>query len=180
MSNPQPITFILDDQELDFINTMATEIHGCPVRNRGRTFEQVYASVKAGVILEFALERQGGRKNDLPFDVVNRESYSWDVIWNGLKTEVKRKSFLSNDRTKYYSWDDPSYVKTFLKNTDIVEQFIVGDYKQLDENTYSVEWMLMTEVGNNFKNYIKKSMYNAGQLYYNHKQDPNCKYLLGV
>ena len=180
MSNPQPITFKLNDEELDFIHTMAVEIHGCPVRSRGRAWEHVYRSTLAGVILEFALERQGATKNPLPFDVVNRESYAYDVVWNGKKTEVKRKRFLSNDKTQWYSWNDPSYVKTLLKNTDIVEQLIVGDFAEVDEDTFSVEWMLMTDVGNDFRNYIKKSMYNLGQMYYNHKQDPNCNYLMGV
>lgn len=174
---PQSMTLMLDEQELDFIQTMATEIHECPVRNRGRTFQQVYNATKAGVILEFALERQGASKNSLPFDVVNRESYAWDIIWNGKKTEVKRKPFLNNDSTKYYSWDNPSYVKTFLNNLDIVEQLIVGDYKEVDENTYDVQWMLVTDVDKNFRKYIKESMYNKGQMYYNHYLDKNCKYL---
>ena len=174
---PANTTFILDSDHLSFIETMAKEIHACKVRSRGRSYEQVYAATKAGVILEFALEVQGARKNPLPFDVVNRESYSWDVEWNGLKTEVKRKAFLNDDRTKYYSWDKPEYVKTFLRNLDIAQQLIVGDYKQIGENTYNVEWMLMTKAGEGFKKYIKKSLYNEGQMYYNHHIDPNCTYL---
>lgn len=177
MKTPSKMTFTLDKYELDHIDQMATEIHNCPVRNRGRTFEQVYKSTRAGVILEFALERQGASKNQLPFDSANRESYAYDVLWNGLKTEVKRKRFLNDDRTMYYSWDDPSYVKTFLRNTDLVDQLIVGDFKEVSENTYEVDWMLSSKIGKNFKQYIKKSMYNQGQMYYNHKQDPNCTYL---
>ena len=176
---PESITFALNDDELQFIETMATEMFECPVRRRNRSYEQVYASTKAGVILEFALVRQGAIKNPLAFDVKNRESYAYDVVWNGLKTEVKRKRFLSNDTTKYYSWNKPEYVRTFLNNTDIVEQLIVGDYKKIDDNQYHVEWMLMTLVENNFKQYIKKSVYNQGQMYYNHYHDRNCEYLLG-
>lgn len=173
----QRIVFKLSDYELDMIEKMAREIHACPVRNRGRTYSVVERSVKNGSILEFALERQGAFKNNLPFDVTNRESYAWDVIWEGKKTEVKRKNFLSNDSTKYYSWDNPSYVQTFLNNLDIVEQLIVGDYKEIEKDTFVVEWMLMTDVGQDFKRYIKKSMYNKGQMYYNHLQDKSCKYL---
>jgi len=176
---PEPITFKLSESELSFIETMASEIYNCPVRSRGRSYEQVYAATKAGVILEFALERQGAEKNPLEFDVKNRESYAYDVKWNNLRTEVKRKRFLSNDKTKYFSWNRPEYVKTFLRNTDIVEQLIVGDYEEVSNNKYSVSWMLMTSVTENFKNYVKKSMYNQGQLYYNHTMDRNCEYLLG-
>lgn len=174
------ITFQLDQTELDYIETMATEIHECPVRNRGRSFEQVYQSTKSGCILEFALERLGASKNNLPFDVANRESYAWDVLLDGKKTEVKRKRFLHNDSTKYFSWDNPSYVKTFLRNLDLVEQLVVGDYKEIDENRYSVEWMLKTDIDENFYQYVKKSMYNVGQMYYNHTYDPKCQYLMGV
>lgn len=176
---PEPITFELSHDEIEFINEMATEIYNCPVRSRGRSKDQVQNAVKAGVILEFALERQGAIKNPTQFDVKNRDSYVWDVIWNSLKTEVKRKRFLSNDNTKYYSWNKPEYVKTFLKNTDIVEQLIVGDYVELSDNKYKVEWMLVTRIGNNFKSYLKKSLYNSGQMYYNHNMDNNCQYLLG-
>jgi len=175
---PKPITLTLTQKELDFIETMAIDIHSCRTRSRGRSYEQVYLATKAGVILEFALERQGAKKNPRPWRVSDRESYAWDVLWNNKKTEVKRKRFLTDDRTSWYSWNDPSYVKTFLKNTDLVQQLIIGDYREIEEDTYEVKWMLMTDVGRDFRNYIKKSMYNLGQMYYNHKQDPNCNYLM--
>ena len=175
---PKPITFKLTQEELQFIENMAIDIHACPTRSRGRTYDEVYSSTKAGVILEFALERQGAKKNPRPWRPSDRESYAWDVIWNNKKTEVKRKRFLSDDRTMWYSWDKPEYVKTFLKNLDIVNQLIVGDYRMIEEDVYEVKWMLMTDVNRDFKNYIKKSMYNLGQMYYNHKQDPNCNYLM--
>lgn len=176
---PETITFSLDEDELRYIGEMATDMFNCQIRRRNRTYEQVYASTKAGKILEFALVRQGAQHNPLEFDVKNRESYAYDVVWNSLRTEVKRKRFLSNDTTKYYSWNKPEYVKTFLKNTDIVEQLIVGDYIELSDNLYKVEWMLVTRIGNNFKSYLKKSLYNSGQMYYNHNMDNNCQYLLG-
>jgi len=177
MNKLYTLTFPLNDKELDFIETMSKEIYACPVRSRGRDFATIKKSVKNGIILEFALERLGAQKNPATFDVTNRESYAWDKLWNGKKTEIKRKKFLHNDSTAYYSWDKPEYVKTFLNNLDIVEQLIVGDYIELEENYYRVEWMLETKVDRNFKKYIHKSMYNKGQLYYNHKQDPNCNYL---
>lgn len=175
---PHPITFSLSQLETDFIYIMAEDIYNCPIRSRGRSATQILNAVKAGVILEFALERQGATKNPAPFDKANRDSYAWDVEWNGLKTEVKRKNFLTKDKTRYYSWSNPEYVQTFLRNIDIVEQLIVGDYVEVAKNTYTVEWMLMSRVGKNFKKYIKESMYNRGQLYYNHLQDPNCNYLM--
>jgi len=174
------ITFKMSDEELDFIETMAKDIHACPKRNRNRGYAQVYNSVKAGVILELALKRQGATKNPSKFDEKDRSTYAWDVMWNGKRTEVKRMKFLSKPDVRWYSWDKPENVSTFLKNIDYVEQLIVGDYETINnvDNTYSVSWMLITKVEKDFKKFIKKSMYNEGQMYYNHKSDKNCTYLI--
>lgn len=160
------------------IEEMATEMFNCPVRRRGRSYEQVHAATLSGKILEYALEDQGGILNPKPFNVGDRDSYCWDVLFDGLRTEVKRMRFMNNSDTKFYSWYNQNNVKTFLKNTDIVEQFIVGDYLRVSDWKFKVEWMFKTKVNNNFKNYIKKSMYNEGQMYYAHRQDPNCEYYL--
>lgn len=177
MNELHTITFELNEKELAFIDEMSKEIFECSVRSRGRSLEQVASSVRNGVILEFALQRLGAQKNPAEFDVTDRDTYAWDVLWNGKKTEVKRKKFLHNDTTKYYSWDRPEYVKTFLNNLDLVEQLIVGDFIELENNYYRVEWMLETAVDKNFRKYINKSMYNQGQMYYNHFQDTSCNYL---
>lgn len=177
IKTPQPITYSMTDEEIEYLSKQALEISQCPVRSRGRTYEECFSASRAGAILEFALVHQGATKNPKEFDPSDRDSYAWDVIWDNGQTEVKRKNFLSNDNTKWYSYDDPVYVKTFLKNLDIVEHFIVGDYKVLEPNVFAVEWMLVTKVGKYFKNYMQKSLYNSGQMYYNHYRDVNCQYL---
>jgi hypothetical protein len=177
IKTPQPITYSMTDEEIEYLSKQALEISQCPVRSRGRTYEECFSASRAGAILEFALVHQGATKNPKEFDPLDRDSYAWDVIWDNGQTEVKRKNFLSNDNTKWYSYDDPVYVKTFLKNLDIVEHFIVGDYKVLEPNVFAVEWMLVTKVGKYFKNYMQKSLYNSGQMYYNHYNDKNCQYL---
>ena len=177
IKTPQPITYSMTDEEIEYLSKQALEISQCPVRSRGRTYEECFSASRAGAILEFALVHQGATKNPKEFDPLDRDSYAWDVIWDNGQTEVKRKNFLSNDNTKWYSSDVPVYVKTFLKNLDIVEHFIVGDYKVLEPNVFAVEWMLVTKVGKYFKNYMQKSLYNSGQMYYNHYNDKNCQYL---
>ena len=177
IKTPQPITYSMTDEEIEYLSKQALEISQCPVRSRGRTYEECFSASRAGAILEFALVHQGATKNPKEFDPSDRDSYAWDVIWDAGQTEVKRKNFLSNDSTKWYSYNDPVYVKTFLKNLDIVDHFIVGDYKVLEPNVFAVEWMLITKVGKDFKNYMQKSLYNAGQMYYNHYNDRNCQYL---
>lgn len=177
---PRPITFSMTDEEIEKIKKQAQEINRCPVRSRGRSYERCFAASLAGSILEIALVRQGGIKNPKAFNVNDPDSYAWDVTWQDGRAEIKRKKFLSDDRTKWYSYTDPNHVKTFLKNVHLVDYFIVGDYKILEENLYEVHWMLITKVGANFKNYMQESMYNRGQMYYNHTRDMNCVHLLGV
>ena len=173
---PRNVTYSMTEEEIEYLNKQAFEISQCPVRSRGRGYEQCLNATRSGAILEFALVHQGAIKNPKEFDPSDRDSYAWDVMWDAGQTEVKRKNFLSNDNTKWYSYNDPAYVKTFLKNLDIVEHFIVGDYKILEPNVFQVQWMLITKVGTNFRNYMQKSLYNSGQMYYNHYNDKNCQY----
>jgi hypothetical protein len=179
---PKPITYSLKEDEMDAIIEMANDIYKCPKRRRGRAAEVVFESCKAGKILEFALERQGAILNSKKFNLSDLDSYVWDVLWDKKKTEVKRKRFIESNgydqKTKYYSWKNPNHVKTFLSNTREVEQLIVGDYACVGKNLYYVKWMLITNVDENFCNYIRKSVYNQGQMIYNHKYDPNCNYLM--
>ena len=174
---PRNVTYSMTEEEIEYLNKQAFEISQCPVRSRGRGYAQCLNATRSGAILEFALVHQGAIKNPKEFDPSDRDSYAWDVMWDAGQTEVKRKNFLSNDSTKWYSYNDPVYVKTFLKNLDIVDHFVVGDYKVLEPNVFAVEWMLITKVGKGFKNYMQKSLYNAGQMYYNHYNDRNCQYL---
>lgn len=177
MKLPQKCEVYIDQNRLDAIETMTTEMFNCSRRRRGRTIEQIYQSAYSGKILEYALEDQGAVLNPKEFNPADRDSYCWDVLWNGLRTEVKRKKFIDS-KVEFYSWYNPDHVKTFLKNSDYVEQFIAGDFKRVGTHKYRVEWMFSTLVNQDFQKYIKKSMYNEGQMYYNHRHDPNCNYLM--
>ena len=174
IEKPRPITYSMTDEEIAYLQKQALDISNCPIRSRGRSYEECFASSHSGAILEFALCRQGATKNPKSFNEEDPDSYAWDVTWDGGQMEVKRKKFLSDDRTKWYSYNDIAYVKTFLNNLHLVDYFAVGDYKILDTNVYNVQWMFITKVGSNFKNYMQKSIYNKGQMYYNHTRDANC------
>jgi hypothetical protein len=176
---PKNCEVLINQDRLRAIEVMSTDMFNCPHRRRGRTYKEVYTNTYSGKILEYALEDQGGVLNPKEFNEKDRDSYCWDVTWNSLRTEVKRKKFIGSKVT-FYSWYSMDYVRTFLKNTDYVEQLIVGDYKLVGPHKYKVEWMFITPVLNNFKQYIQKSMYNEGQMIYNHRYDPNCKYLMEV
>ncbi|HAW04222.1 MAG TPA: hypothetical protein DCW83_06000 [Saprospirales bacterium] len=175
---PERIQYSMLDTEIEYLRKQAYEISQCPVRSHDRDYDTCFAATLAGSILEFALVHQGATKNPKEFDITDPDSYAWDVIWDSGKTEVKRKRFLKDDRTQWYSVDDPTYVKTFQKNIRLVDHFVVGDYKVIGSNQYDVQWMLITKVGNDFNRYMKESMYNKGQLVYYHTRDPKCQHLM--
>lgn len=178
IKKPMSIRYSMTDEELEYLNKQAFEISQCPVRGYGRTQAECFQASKAGSVLEFALVHQGGIKNPKEFDVSDPDSYAWDILWDGGKTEIKRKKFLNNDNTKFYSTRNMRHIQTFLRNVDIVDQFAVGDYRVLDDNLYEVEWMCITSVGKDFLNYFKESLYNPGQMVYYHNRDPKCQYLM--
>lgn len=175
---PQRIRFSMSDAEFDSVHKQALEISQCSVKSKGRDYHSCFIATLNGSILEYALVHQGATKNPKNFDVTDPDSYAWDVMWDGGKTEVKRKRFLKDDRTQWYTANDPTYVKTFQKNIHLVDYFVVGDFKVLDFNDFDVQWMLITQVGDNFNRYMKESMYNQGQLVYYHTKDPKCQYLM--
>jgi hypothetical protein len=178
IKNPERIRYSMTDLEIEYLREQAYEISQCPVRSRGRDYESCFAATFAGSVLEFALVHQGAIKNPKKFDKTDPDSYAWDVLWDEGKTEVKRKRFLKDDRTKWYSVDDPQYVKTFQKNIRLVDHLVVGDYITLGKNDFDVQWMLITKVGKDFNRYMQESMYNPGQLVYYHNRDPKCQYLM--
>jgi hypothetical protein len=158
---PLPITIELQDYQYSFIETMAQDMFNCPVRRRNRSYEEVYASTKKGLILEYALEKQGAIKNPAPFDKSNLYSYCWDVMLGAYKTEVKCTRDPNNCGEFKASWLTFSYdtVKTFLKNLkrdpDCVDKIIFGYYNEIKENTYDVNWLLYVDA-HYFKSNIRK------------------------
>ena len=177
MQIPNSITYSMTQDEIEYLSEQATNIYNCPRRGRGRPWEECLKMSARGAVLEFALVRQGGIKNPKDFDVRDPDSYAWDIVWDGSKTEVKRKEFINKD-TKWYSFNNKHYTQTFLRNLDLIDTFIVGDFVQPEVNVFNVEWMFITRVNSNFNEYVAPSRYNNGQMVYFHKKDPNCEYLL--
>lgn len=178
IKTPKHIRYSMTNEEIEYVREQAYDISKCPVRSQGRDYETCFADTFAGSILEFALVHQGATKNPKKFNPNDPDSYAWDVVWDNGQTEVKRKRFLHNDNTKWYSANDPKYVKTFRKNIRLVDHFVVGDYKVHGKNDFDVQWMLITKVGKDFNRYMQESMYNPGQLVYYHNRDPKCQYLM--
>ena len=86
---PEPLILELNEGEVSHIQTMAQEMFECPTRRRGRSHSTVLAHTYAGVILEFALVRQGAVMNPAEFDYTKPETHNWDVEWNRWRAEVK-------------------------------------------------------------------------------------------
>lgn len=137
---PKKINFKPTIAEEDFITAMALKIY-----NKGRddrSYEEVHKNTRDGKILELALVRQGATLNPKEFDVTDIDSYGWDVLYMGLRTEVKRIKL--HELTKWAVFPH-SQIKTFVKSAkqNIVDIFVVGDYTEEVDGTYSVEWLLI-------------------------------------
>lgn len=188
---PDQITFKLDENELSHIKSMAESIHQCPIRSKGRPYSVVYKSVFNGVILEFALERQGAIKNNSEFDSLNPDTYCWDVEWRGLRAEVKCVSdpdqAPENRKQKWVTFPI-SMIETFIRNITrdpkSVDIIIFGCYNKVSEDTYECKWRLVAPT-NTFKKSVKKcnpsykSSYDrSGSLkyFYSHHQETRSIY----
>lgn len=181
---PETISFKLTGDQNSYIKTMANEIYNCPVRSQGRSLELIELVTRKGVILEYALCEQGATKNNAPFDVTNRDSYSWDVMWDGLKTEVKNMRITSE-----MSWVSFKYnsVKTFIKNVsiskDLVDIIIMGCYNEASDGVITASWRLIAPADTFAKNvrkcnpiYTNNYDVHTGELkyFYNHKGERRC------
>lgn len=171
---PRDIQFTITPELIEKRDTMAAQMYLCPKRRNGNSLDQKIYQAQAGIFLEHALEIQGAEANEKEFDVKDRDSYFWDVKWDGLYTEVKRCK-MHEDRSWFTFYE--IQVKTMLNNIDRLDLLIVGDYEIIEKNTCSVKWMLMTPV-KTFKRNVKRSMYNEGQMYYNHTGESNCVILM--
>jgi hypothetical protein len=187
-SLPQPISFKLSEEEAGYIETMAREIFECPSRNNGRAFETVLNHVRRGVILEFALARLGAIKNEQEFDVTNRDTYAWDVEWQGHKAEVKCLSEPFQE-TKWVTFALNMF-KTFFNNMRndpfCVDIIIFGCYNESDDGTINVRWRLVAPAAT-FKQNIhkcspkhKSNFTKSGELkyFYSHFSESRSTYIL--
>ena len=86
---PEPLILELTEGEEFHIQTMAREMFECPHRRRGRSYSTVLSHTYSGVILEFALARQGAIMNPAEFDYTKPETHNWDVKWCDWIAEVK-------------------------------------------------------------------------------------------
>lgn len=180
MTRLRDIEFQFDRPLIDRHDKMSAEIYLCPRRNQGRTLEQVRKATICGILLEHALELQGFKRNPKEFDVTDPDSYAWDVSLSqpgnkeGLTFEVKRCRI--DDNRKWFSFYN-NQVKTFRKNLHLVDGVIVGDYKMGLDNHVKVQWML-TAPAKNFFQHVYDSKYNKGEMYYNHNQVKESRWLL--
>jgi hypothetical protein len=159
---PKSIKFKLDDYEIEHIETMSREMYDCPTRRGGRSYQQVYDATLSGVILEYALVRQGAVKNNSQFDVKDRNTYNWDVLWHGLKTEVKctaDPSKMPKERKTKWVTTTLNNIQTFLNNIaydpDCVDIVIFGCYNKLANDVYECKWRLIAPA-DTFKSNLRK------------------------
>ena len=144
---PEPLILELNEGEEFHIQTMAREMFECPHRRRGRSYSTVLSHTYSGVILEFALARQGAIMNPAEFDYTKPETHNWDVKWCDWIAEVKNSQDPGNLPTSMEKkWlTIPNYManklvrnrRLYPKCVDII---IFGCYNKIRHNTFDVRW----------------------------------------
>ena len=160
---PKPIIFEFTQELKEWQEELAQGTFGQP--GNTQTLEQKRENALSGVFLEHALVLQGAIKNPAKFDKTDRYSYCWDVDWYNLLSEVKR----CRDAKKWFTFF-PSQVNTMCKNLDIVQLLIVGDYRIMEDNMVSVDWLLMSNP-QNFRTNMKPCKIQDSdetKYFYNH------------
>ena len=144
---PKPLILELTNNEIDHIETMAQDMFECPNRRRGRSHSTVLSHTYSGVILEFALVRQGGVMNPAVFDHTKPETHNWDADWSGWRGEVKNVQDPDQLPEKFQKkWlTVPNYMgnklaRNFKLYPNCVDIVIFGCYNKLSENTFDVRW----------------------------------------
>lgn len=162
---PKPIIFEFTQELKEWQEELAQGTFRQP--GNTQTLEQKRENAMSGVFLEHALVLQGAIKNPAKFDKTDRYSYCWDVDWHNLLSEVKRCHI--EDATKWFTFPQRQ-VETMCKNLDIVQLLIVGDYKIIEDNMISVDWLLMSNP-QNFRTNMKPckiQKYDEIKYFYNH------------
>ena len=175
METPEDCNVFLCPGRYAEISLMSHEITNCPKRGRGRTFDRVFKNTGRGKIFEYALQDQGATLNPAKFNVKDPNTYAWDVLFKGQKTEIKSFNFIGTDK-RWWSWHDKYAPNAFLNNLDIIDTLLIGDYVQNTScpHTYHVKWLLMTKIDTEWKpRYVRRSGHNPNKMYYHHKSDPN-------
>ena len=184
---PEKITFTLTEEQNQHILQMSKEIHACPVRSRGRSYDTIYRAVRNGAILEYALVAQGAVKNSAVFDHTQPLTYCWDVFWDGLRAEVK--CFYFDENTHWVSFP-LRFVKTFINTTrrgkNLVDIIIFGYYTESKDGAITAKWRLVAP-SDTFEQRLRKcnpayknsyDQYNGELKYfYSHPSEPRAIYI---
>lgn len=169
---------------------LAASISACPHKSRDRDSAQIARDVASGIICELGIAKLLGKRNTEAWNVLDRSSYSYDVIdsAHGKKHEVKHQF------TDYWSFS-PEVVKTLINNLEQSppDTIITVSYKTNDDGSYVVRPRLIID-SKHFRAYMRRSQFKPGTFYYDHKaaaeqhhcivlsavENPEFSYLVGV
>lgn len=168
---PKPVNLHLSDDEWNHLESMTTSIYSCPKRNKkGRSWDKVFSDTCSGVILEFAIQRQGGVLNPATFDHRKSSTHNWDVEWNGFRHEVKScwNPELIPKNGKYVS--DPKWVNIskdkankLAKNRRLypncVDTVIFGYYNKISQQVYECKFRAIVPF-KTIRQSLRKSNFN--------------------
>jgi hypothetical protein len=148
-------------------------------KNDTRDPETRIAHAILGKSVEHALFLKGCTYNPLEHDPSNPESFAWDVMFNGEKTEVKRMILSKKDC--FLSYDDSKY-KTFKTHQSIVSGFIGATTKYSKCKTFiTVQVRLLTTPECLFNNSVKtkyQDVYGFNNFYFDHVHAPKDQYIM--
>jgi len=173
---PKNVRVSLSPEELEHIRVMAAEIFLCPKRNwQGRSSERVYNDTINGIILEYAMVRQGAVMNPKEFNHKDPDSHNWDVDWKHWRCEVKNTNF--NDCStlpenykdkKWVSmpfWIAEKILKNRQKYPKCVDVVILGTHDKVSKNVYDVRFEAMIPFENiNYKLREGKRYYENNKI----------------
>ena len=150
----------------EFLSNKTDELFNNPRTRHGRSYSQVYNSVKM-MLIEHTLVKYNPDfiLNPKRINISDPESYAYDVVHkpSGMTVEIKR--FGLSDNFKWFSYPKQA-LKTFLKNIDIIDTLACAKFKE-ETNRYAVKFMLVADT-KTFKEYMKTSVYNSDDMYYSH------------
>lgn len=87
---PETVDITLTKEELLEIKNIAINIFNEPKKRNGRDQKTILAHTYYGLLLEYALVRQGAKRNPAEFDHTTPSSHNWDVDWQDWRCEVKK------------------------------------------------------------------------------------------
>lgn len=150
---------------------MTDGIFGNEKARDGRTYEQVYASVKKSVAeIALWLHNPDFIMNPKKHDKTNRHTYAYDNIYKplGYKIEIKRwpDDQPTGDLAEWFSYPTKG-LSTFRDNLHLID-YLVGA-KTIEFQDHFEVYFLMIADAKTFFSYTKKGMYNDKDTVYYHK-----------